>query len=134
MLGADDKNEYQNYKSETRIGTVAEYQTALQHALPAWLATINPADYLVWVNTETAVERRSLVDFLTQSSISTQVTLGQVWCFPVAETFDYQVSVTKMIQELIPLYAVVTVGMGDSVNWFYMFYSSTLMVAFIGFT
>lgn len=62
------------------------------------------------------MERRSLVDFLTQSSISTQVTLGQVWCFPVAETFDYQVSVTKMIQELIPLYAVVTVGMGDSVN------------------
>lgn len=62
------------------------------------------------------MERRSLVDFLTQSSISTQVTLGQVWRFPVAETFDYQVSVTKVIQELIPLYAVVTVGMGDSVN------------------
>jgi len=98
---------YQNYKSDTRSITEAEYQAALQSGLSKWSASVNKQDYFVWHNTDDEFQLHpKLADYLKHRDNET-VMIGKIWQFPMANSFDYQTEISKAIKELLPLYQAV---------------------------
>lgn len=96
---------YQNYKSETRLGTLAEYQSNVLKQLPAWSQTVDTNGYHVWERNETETEdHQTLTDYLKYPFDDEQLMIGKIWYFPLAKEFDYAKEVSQTVNEILPLY------------------------------
>lgn len=93
---------FQNYKSETRLGTSTQYQSAVNQQLANWQRTVNSTEYYVWTASQSELEPHQRLDQYQESD--EPLMIGKVWYFPLAAEFNFEQEVSKAVSELLPLY------------------------------